>query len=142
MSSALASEIGEELEYLTITGDDGLEHVGDGEADWYDARLQDGTPVEVKACAERISSGTSTRRGRILIKREAHDRLLEANGRYRVVVYDQDRAILVEADVSAADVDEVISSWIDAPPSRSYDAYAQVRWPLLVDVAALQEGSA
>lgn len=141
MSSSLAKEIGEENEYAIATGADDLELVGDGEATWYDARRDDGTPVEIKTCAFRIPDGGSSRRGRFLIKQAAHEKLLEEDGRYRLGVYLQsDREIIVIVDVPADFVDDVIGdSWMAAPQGRSYDEYAQIRWAELIDPNEIEE---
>lgn len=136
MSSTAAKEIGEELEFTIASGDPDLELVGDGEEDWFDARDQDGRPVEIKTCAFRISDGASSSRGRLLIKRRAHERLLEEEGHYRIGVYGDDREVLVEKEVSASVVDEAISSWIDTD-GRSYE-FAQVRWSALIPTGAVE----
>lgn len=133
MSQALAKEIGEEMEWEIGTNDPDLELVGDGEADWFDARRSDGTETEIKTCAFRISDGESSRRGRFLIKRRAHNRLLEAGGRYRFGVYLQgDREIVVVVDVPAEVVEEEIERWND-PDSKNYE-FAQLRWPRVIPV--------
>lgn len=55
--------------------------------EWYnDGVGTDGKPWEVKACRRRV--GSDGRRGRWWIEREAHERLVEAGGRYALAVYD------------------------------------------------------
>lgn len=130
MSSAFAKEIGEEFEFATARGDERLELVGDGEAEWYDARLEDGTPVEIKACSFRVSDASTTRRGRFWIRKSNHDRLLEEDGKYRLVVYDDDRQILVEITVPANVLEDAIGAWIESGTTT----YTQVRWPAVIDV--------
>lgn len=140
MSSRQAREIGEELEWTVYQAEDDLNLVGDGEAQWYDARRDDGTPVEIKGCAFRIPDSGSTRRGRFLIKRAAHEHLREADGRYRFAVYLRDgREIVIIVDVPADHVDDVIGdAWMAAPVDRSYDEYAQIVWASLIDPERLE----
>lgn len=139
MSSARAKEIGEEGEWSVYQHEGDLELVGESEAHWYDARDKDGREVEIKVCGYRIKSGSSTRRGRILIKREAHRKLLDADGEYRIGVYGTDRELLTVETVSADLVDETISSWTSVE-GRSYDEYAQLSWASLIDVDVVEEG--
>lgn len=139
MSSARAKEIGEEGEWSVYKHEGDLELVGESEAHWFDARDQDGREVEIKVCANRIKSWSSTRRGRILIKNEAHQKLLEADGEYRIGVYGPNRELLAVEAVSADVVDDTILFWTSVE-GRTYDEYAQLSWASLIDADVVEEG--
>lgn len=123
-----------------------LEHVaGDDSPEWFDARTvapietplasspiaEEGTPVEVKACRRRYRG----RYGRWWIRRENHERLLEAGGEYVLAVYDH-----AEGDVcrmaltSATTVDALVTSWWECGDGgRCADQYRQVPWTAAFD---------
>lgn len=130
-----AKEIGEDLEYRIVTGADDLRLVGDREAEWHDAKIDDDVPLDVKACAVRIPDGESTRRGRFYIKEPPHERLVAAGGVYLFAIYDDDREIIAQKRVPAIAIDDVDTHWMDAPDDRSFDRYAQVSWGKLFDPA-------
>jgi|GEM_PF-2314126 len=100
-----------------------------------------GTPLEVKAVAYRTTDQQTSRRGRVQIRRYAHEWLLEADGEYAVLVYDQDSlewdddritdigawhaARLVPASV----VDSLIDTWT----KDGLDDVARIPWSRLMD---------
>ncbi|MFC3958900.1 hypothetical protein [Halovivax cerinus] len=117
-----------------------LEHVAgdDREPDWFDARfvapletelasgpiIEAGTPVEVKSCRTRYRG----RYGRWWIRRESHERLLEAGGEYVLAIYDTG-GIKRMSLLSAETVDCLISSWWETGDGgRDADEYRQVPW--------------
>jgi hypothetical protein len=52
---------------------------------FHDVRDEDGTPGEVKGCIRRTGRGDM---GKFFIRRENHERLLDADGFYVLAVYD------------------------------------------------------
>lgn len=142
----------------------GLEPVSDDEAEWHDGILDEdlragdvdelvldgidvveaGTPIEFKAAAYRISDGTGIRRGRLNLRKQQHETLLENDGVYLAAVYELDEDELEAADqddelplevlgllaVPAERVEtEYRSDWYPLEGPR-YD-YTQLRWSKL-----------
>ncbi len=124
-----------------------LEHLAtDATApDWLDARasrdvvtdlgsvvLSEGTPVDVKSCWRAYDSG---RCGRIKISKPNHDRLLEADGEYVIVVLDEEtNEVLRSALTSARTVDALIDSWWSSGRSRRDSGpFVQLPWSRFFD---------
>lgn len=120
-----------------------LEAVDDTEAIWYDARvshhismgtvdlsdvltLERGTPVEIKGARYRVQP--RPRRGRFYIKQGAHERLIDVEGVYCFVVYDEQ--LLATAWRRAEAIDELLGSWIEV--NRSHSPYAQLAWSRVI----------
>jgi hypothetical protein len=98
-----------------------------------------GTPVEVKAAALRKADGASVRRGDIQIRRYAHEWLVERDGEYIVVVYDDGDDGLVwlaERMVPARTVDALITRWCADGLSEA----ARIPWSRLMDAARVERG--
>jgi len=157
MSSTLSSSkaIGDSVEAAIINRDDGLESVGDSVATWYDARTVDcldpsyerpflgiplvetGTEVEIKGACVVRSNGTRQRPGHWYIKRETHERLLEAAGVYLLAVYAPrpETPILRSVVIPASLLDEHLSeSWYtDHSCDRPDLEVAQFTWTRVID---------
>ena len=135
-----------------------LEYVGDRTATWYDARtttllearrslpfygivlVEPETPVEIKGCQLETSNGSRSTRGRFYVKRNAHDRLLEAGGMYLFVVYLPRPGLpqVARAIVPATLVDELlVGSWYDVDGSRSEEEVAKLAWSHVIDPAGV-----
>jgi hypothetical protein len=157
LSSPNAS--GETIEADAINRLDALESVPDSEATWHDARVdgllepsrdlpaigvvlvEDGTEVESKAA--QIRMGKSNRRGRWFVKREAHDRLLEAGGVYLLVVYEPRSGLPWAAAriVPASVLDDLLKPrWYDVDQDRSEDEVVQLPWSAVCDPTAVEAG--
>jgi hypothetical protein len=143
-----------------------LETVTDTEAVWHDAEttaaifperperllfggicaVEPDTPVEIKATlAARSAGDEGDRPGQWVLKRQSHDRLVDAGGVYLFVVYVQrgqsGRRHVGRIIMPAATVDDIISdSWYDAPQSRSEGKIAQLSWTRLLDDNQLTRG--
>jgi hypothetical protein len=93
----------------------GLEPVPGDEVEEPDARGTDGTPIEVKACRERIENGDEYgAAGRWFLRKRAHDALLAQDGCYLLVVYDGEAdplEVLRESFLPATYVDHLVTSW-------------------------------
>jgi len=144
---------------------DELEGVEDTEATWHDAVLIDhlwpgdpsrlrfggicvaceGHPVEIKAALVRRSNGDRDSPGHWYIKRQAHERMLDAAGHYLLVVYQQrgGRRHLARIIVPAATMDDLLrSKWYEVNGDRSENEVAQLSWPTLLDEAVLRRENA
>lgn len=148
---------GEAIEAEVLQVVDALAYVGDGEAEWHDARvdgllepsdlvtfgstplLEHGTPVEIKA-AQRLNSG---QRGRYFIRERQHDRLVAEAAAYLFAVYDpRTRDLLAMLAVPASIVDELLpDGWTNVEADRSETGYRQLAWSRLFDTESV-EGSA
>jgi hypothetical protein len=122
-----------------------LRHVPDSEAESWDAEtttllepsadlpfagiclLERGTIVEIKSAM--VVYGERQRRGRFLIRRGQHQRLLELAGSYLFAVCEPtpDRDVLAMKVVPASLVDEFGFSWIDREQRSSYAQFAWTR---------------
>lgn len=104
-----------------------------------------GTPLEVKAAAYRTTDQQTSRRGRIQIRRYAHEWLLEADGEYAILVYDQDT--LEREDDRITDIGEwhatrlvpasTVDSLIDTWTKDGLDDVARIPWSRLMDPGRL-----
>ncbi|WP_247729579.1 hypothetical protein [Halovivax limisalsi] len=122
-----------------------LEHVAadNDKPDWFDARfvapleaestpepiVEAGTPVEVKSCRRRYCG----RYGRWWIKRESHDRLVDAAGEYVLAVTDRTGIVRMSL-LSAETVDCLCSTWWetgDGGPNA--EEYRQVPWTVVFE---------
>jgi len=156
MSKSLSSKrIGDSVEAAIINRDDGLESVGDSVATWYDARTVDcldpsyerpflgiplvesGTEVEIKGACVVRSNGSRQRPGHWYIKREAHERLLEAGSVYLLAVYApiSDTPILRSAIIPASLLDEILRDrwYVDHSCDRPDRQVAQLTWSRVID---------
>lgn len=100
-----------------------------------------GTPFEVKAAAFRTTDQGTSRRGRIQIRRYAHEWLLERDGEYAVLVYDPESLVwendclvdvgqwLARRFIPASTVDAVIETWT----KDGLDDVARIPWSRLMD---------
>jgi len=147
---------GDTIEHLVVNRNP-LRHVSDRDASWHDAatvdviapsrRLRMGgvclleadTPVEIKAAQGLVSNGDHNVPGRWMVKRDAHERLLAADGAYWLVVYKpagRDTDLLGQIVISASLLDEHLDGrWFDGPAHRSEDEIAKLGWPHLLDRA-------
>lgn len=111
--------------------------------------VEAGTPLEVKAVAFRIVDQQTSRRGRVQIRRYAHEWLLKQDGEYAVLVYDQDSLEweddrIVEVGewfairlIPASTVDAVIETW----NKDGLDDVARVPWSKLMDPERVATGT-
>jgi hypothetical protein len=100
-----------------------------------------GTPLEIKAAAFRTNDQDTSRRGRIQIRRYAHEWLLERDGEYEVLVYDPESLVwendcIVDVEewlarrlIPASTVDAVIETWT----KDGLDDVARIPWSRLMD---------
>ncbi|WP_436931654.1 hypothetical protein [Halosimplex halobium] len=146
---------GDSVESAVIDADPALEFVGDSVATWHDARttecldpsyerpflgvplVERDTEVEIKGACETRSAGVSRQRsGAWYIKRQAHERLLEAGGVYLLAVYGPrpDTPILRSVIVPASILDEHLDGrWYEVDADRSETEVAQLTWTVLID---------
>jgi len=156
VSSTLESskKRGDSVESAVIDADPALEFVGDSVATWHDARtvecldpsyqrpflgvplVESGTAVEIKGACVVRSNGNYDRSGAWYIKREAHQRLLDADGVYLLAVYAPrpETPILRSVIIPASLLDEHLDDrWYDVDADRSEDEVAQLTWTVLID---------
>lgn len=100
-----------------------------------------GTPLGVRTAAFRTTDQKSSRRGRVQIRRYAHEWLLENDGEYAILVYDQDSLVweddhIVEVGdwlaarlVPASTVDAMIDTWT----KDGLDNVARLPWSRMMD---------
>ena len=99
--------------------------------------LAEGTPVEVKAAAYRVVDDTTTRRGRLKIRRDNHATLREHGGVYVVGVYDPNSEPLPSAFLAIEFValrvieDAIAGAWAD--DAREEREAATVAWSAALD---------
>lgn len=161
LDAATPKERGQLLEAEIVDRIPELDAVDEGDARWHDARtdaplvaspdvpilnrvlVPSDTPVEIKACQLRISNGTGTRRGRIYIKRRAHEQLRDEDGVYLVTVYDTNSVadpllamLILPVDV----IDAVGLTWIDVSDDRDEDQVAKLSWSRLIPPHSLEGG--
>jgi hypothetical protein len=132
-----------------------IEHVGDAEATWHDARtvrcwdptpeqpflgtplVERETPVELKGtCVVRSNGASRQRAGQWHIVRRCHERLVDAAGVYLLAVYAPrpETPILRSVVIPASLMDEHLDGrWYQVGDDRSEDAIAQVTWTVLID---------
>lgn len=142
MSTSMCSKrAGDRAEAAVIDTVRDLAPVSDTEAEHYDAEpvtaigpsdelhfaginvIESGTPVEIKTCIPRLSSGS---RGRFNLRRQQHERLVEDGATYLFAVVEPNTRDPISMKVAAAtSVDDVIGSWMDGGEDRG--DYAQVR---------------
>jgi hypothetical protein len=108
----------------------GVELFGFDGPEWADAEGPAGTPIELKSCALRVRDGRSRRRGRWLIRKRSHERLLREHGRYVLGVYDSAPTVVAVANVSAERVDSLLSGgeWFECASSDQGGPAKQVRY--------------
>lgn len=143
MSRAESRDIGDWAEREVVTTFDRLEPVGDVEDRFFDAQLGD-SEVEIKAATRWSPNGSSGRaRGRFYVKKKAHTRLLENQGKYLLAVYEEDddgsREIVATVLVSAGYLDEFLGEWYDS--GRAEGEVAKVSWGKVIDPDRVEEGS-
>ncbi|MHC3439216.1 hypothetical protein ACYJ1Y_14275 [Natrialbaceae archaeon A-gly3] len=140
---------GDALEAEIVQVVDALEYVGDRTATWHDAKttavlepsqdllffgvcvVEPEVPVEIKGCQIETSNGSGSTRGRFYVKREAHERLLEAAGMYLLAVYLPRPGLpqVVRGIVPATLVDELLRGrWYDVGGDRSEEEVAKLAW--------------
>lgn len=149
-----SKDIGSSVESTVIDSDPGIRYVRDSVASWYDALavevleptldrpfyglclVEPGTEVEIKGAAVVRSNGSYDRPGHWYIKRNAHERLLDAGGVYLLSVYGlrPETPILSSCVIPASLLDEVLSgSWYSVDADRSEDEVVQLTWSRLID---------
>lgn len=152
---------GSDVEELIIQSVRELEFVFDTECTWCDARTTDvltpsdelpfgsvcvvesNTEVEIKGCQQWVSNGSGRRRGRWYIKRDAHEKLLEENGVYILVVYvpGSDDAIVEIIVVPAAVLGEFLAgSWCETSADWGDASVAKLTWSNLFDPESVERG--
>jgi hypothetical protein len=102
-----------------------------------------GTPFDAKAAAFRKADGSTTRRGDFQIRRRPHEWLLERDGEYVLLVYD-DETVQWDGGVvdgvgdwlairlcSARTVEAHITSWVS--DRDAFEDVARVPWSRLLD---------
>jgi hypothetical protein len=91
--------------------------------------VEPGPPVEFKAAAYRISDGTGIRRGRLNLRKQQHETLLENDGVSLAAVYELD-----EDDLEAADQDDdlplEVLGLLAVPADRVETEYRSDWYPL------------
>jgi len=149
---------GSSVEALVINQEPNLTSVGDSEAEWHDARstdqlhpraerpldawcvVPDDVPVEIKsAVPEHSNGGSETVTGRWYIKRHAHQRLLEVDGVYYLVVYAPvpDTPLVATQITPAARLDHLLEDkWYQC---RGRDV-ARLRWNEIIDEDRVHRG--
>lgn len=153
-----AKAAGEAIEAAVIQRVDALQYVGDSRAEWHDARvngvlaasetitfghvlrLEDGTPVEIKAAQRRLASGE---RGRYYIRQRQHERLYAEGAAYLFAVYDPASEDVLAMHVAPAEaVDALLpQGWTAVrDEDRREKGYRQLAWSNLFDPADV-EGS-
>ncbi|MFP9192996.1 hypothetical protein ACLI4Q_15250 [Natrialbaceae archaeon A-CW1-1] len=162
--SSRASELespkasGDALESYVIQEFEPLEYVGDRTATWHDARtttllepsptltfygvclVEIDTPVEIKGCQLQTGNGSRPTRGRYYVKRDAHERLLEAAGMYLLVVYLPRPGLpqVARAIVPASLIDELLKGrWYAVDSDRSENEVAKLAWSHVINPTAI-----
>lgn len=114
-----------------------LKHVNDDETRDYDAVESDGTEVEIKTCQKFINgngSRSNRRRGRFWIEKRQHERLVDVDGKYLLVVLDEnqiiERAAVTEAYVADA---EISDRWTTNGKGGHGTHSAQLPWGMIDD---------
>lgn len=99
--------------------------------------VERGTRVEIKSVVKNYTDGA---RGRFYVRRNQHERLLEAAGVYLFAVCSEtsSRDVLALKIVPAVAVDDAIYSWLDGGPGRS--DYAQLAWSNIFDDTEVSAG--
>lgn len=132
----------------------GLEHrANELDAEfWLDARVRDDivtplgttvvsaeTPVDTKSCWRSYDDG---RCGRIKIKKSNHERLLEANGEYAIVVIENGTTEVLRASLTSAEtVDCLIDNWWPSGRScRDDGPFVQLPWSRFFDDLEVDAG--
>ncbi|MFB6114387.1 MAG: hypothetical protein ABEJ58_09855 [Halodesulfurarchaeum sp.] len=118
MSSTTHRSAGDRVEDLAADRLD-AEVVPDHEAYWFDLETASGEPVDVKGCRRRIKDGhrygeQQYRAGRFWIPREYHERLVENDGYYALIVYEEqsgDIEVVRFALLPAAFLEPYIGEW-------------------------------
>lgn len=155
-AKAAAKLVGEDVEDLVLQDVDALHPTDDPDAH-HDAvvdglltptdrlpfgsicLLEDGTPVEIKACKQSTSNGVGDVPGRWFFKGRddgQHAHLLEQAGAYLLVVYsdvdDDDRELVELLVLPATIVDELLAdAWYDS--GRREGAVAKLHWTNILD---------
>lgn len=95
--------------------------------EWFDV-LDGFDVIEVKSTQKTLASGRS---GRWRLWRKQHEKMVEQNGEYDLVVIDDDE-IWREVTLSAAEVDDIISenglSWTDAGNHGMPSEQVKIPW--------------
>ncbi|MEY7847904.1 hypothetical protein AB7C87_01700 [Natrarchaeobius sp. A-rgal3] len=149
---------GDALEAHLIQSIEEIEYVGDRTATWHDARtttllepttslpfygivlVEPDVPIEIKGCQIETSNGSRSTRGRFYVKRDAHDRLLEAGGMYLLVVYLPRPGLpqVARAIVPASLVDELLTDrWYEVGGKRSENEVAKLAWSHVINPAGV-----
>lgn len=128
-----------------------LRFVGDSEAEHFDAEtvtlleasdelvlegresIEAGRGIEIKSAAVVIT--TKQTRGRFHVRREQHETILDEDGLYLLAVCEPtpQREPIAMKLLSAADVDERLTAWIDEPSDRSVGQFTQPTWTRFFD---------
>jgi hypothetical protein len=137
--------VGERAETVVVDAL-GLEQSSGHTTDWKDAETGAGQPVEIKACAHTISNGEGEVPGRWWIQRSNHHALLDAEGLYALVVYDETLADLTDVAllVVPATVVDPLLSWTTAGDSHRSavdgdNGHAKLSWRHLFDPDTVRE---
>lgn len=161
ISTAPPKQQGDAVESLVIRTVDGIGHVPDAVAEWFDFVVTDrleagngvpfrsdrllverGTRGELKAAQRYTSNGDDERRGRFYVKRSAHEHLLAVDGVYLLAVYRTDVVDALDALllVPARLVDGYLGDWYRVS-SRSWSGQAKkIAWSRFLDPADVEGG--
>ncbi|WP_197540033.1 hypothetical protein [Halostagnicola larsenii] len=133
-----------------------IEHVGDDVDVHIDARalaaieaddllqiadslsiIESGTDLEIKSAM--VVYGESQTRGRYYLREGQHEYLLGQDAVYLFAVCEPNpsRSIIAMKMVPAAEVDELVSSWIEAGDRPDY---AQIAWSRIFDPEEIERG--
>jgi len=132
-----------------------LQFVPDRDASWHDAVttasittseavpitdvcvIAPETPVEIKGAQGLRSNGDRQTAGHFFVHRRSHERLVDADGVYWLVVYKprgSSTDVCGQVVVPADRVDDLLEDrWYQAPPHRSEGEVAQLSWPHVLD---------
>lgn len=157
---AASRAAGDMVEHAVIQFNPALENVTDADARWYDARvdgrlepsddlpfeavsvLEDGAEVEIKGAQIRLNTG---QRGRFYIRRQQHERLLDAGAAYLLAVYDpRTEEIVAKLVVPASVVDDQLpddEGWVtlDRDGRTSTVEYCQRAWSRFFELSSVEK---
>lgn len=155
---AASKAAGESIEAEVLQLLPELVYVGDSTAEWHDARVDElltpsddvvfasivllevRTPVEIKAAQVRLASG---RRGRYLLRRTQHERLLAEGASYLFAVYEpRSKDVLAMVVIPASIVDELLpDEWtvVDREHRETPEEQAQLAWSRVVNPETVEE---
>jgi hypothetical protein len=104
------------------------------------ARLEAGTPIELKTCQEWIDDNGSwngRRRGTFRVQQDTHERLEDAGGVYCLLVMDGDD-ILTGRLLEPEHLESCVNSWTNGGAKYQSDR-AHVSWGSIMPPSSIQE---